>query len=114
MSGISSPTRRELLAATAAVGAINMLPGTLHAAAGGNSIRPFTVSFPAGEIDRASPAHRRHALARAANWYPTQLLGGSGQPRRRKAKHKVCNSARCRNSSSTGERSTIGASARRI
>ena len=46
-----SPTRRELLAATAAAGAISMLPGTLHAAAGGDAIRPFTVSFPQEEID---------------------------------------------------------------
>ena len=50
MSAISlSPTRRELLAATAAIGAINMLPGALHAATGGDSIRPFTISFPAEE-----------------------------------------------------------------
>jgi pimeloyl-ACP methyl ester carboxylesterase len=46
-----SPTRRELLAATAAAGAIGMLPGTLHAAAGGDAIRPFSVSFPQQEID---------------------------------------------------------------
>jgi pimeloyl-ACP methyl ester carboxylesterase len=45
-----SPTRRELLAATAAAGAISMIPGTLHAAAGGDSIRPFTISIPEGEI----------------------------------------------------------------
>ena len=51
MSEISlSPTRRELLAATAAAGAISLLPGTLRAAAGGDAIRPFTVSFPQEEI----------------------------------------------------------------
>ena len=51
MSAISlSPTRRELLAATAAAGAISLLPGTLRAAAGDNSIRPFTVSFPQEEL----------------------------------------------------------------
>ena len=51
MSGISlSPTRRELLAATAAAGAISLLPGTLLAAAGDQSIRPFTVSFPKEEL----------------------------------------------------------------
>jgi pimeloyl-ACP methyl ester carboxylesterase len=51
MSGLSlSPTRRELLAATAAAGAISMLPGTPSAAAATDSIRPFTVSFPQDEI----------------------------------------------------------------
>src|SRR4051812_46745422 len=50
-TALLSPTRRELLAATAAGGAISMLPRTLHAAAGGDAIRPFTVSFPQEEID---------------------------------------------------------------
>ena len=64
MSAISlSPTRRELLAATAAAGAFSMLPGTLRAAAEDVSIRPFSVNFPAGEDHRASPTHRRHAMA---------------------------------------------------
>jgi pimeloyl-ACP methyl ester carboxylesterase len=40
-----SPTRREFLAATAAAGALSLLPGTLRAAAG-EAIRPFTISFP--------------------------------------------------------------------
>ncbi len=52
MSAISlSSTRRELLAATAAAGAISMLPGTLRAAAGGDAIRPFTVQVPQAELD---------------------------------------------------------------
>ena len=50
MSGIASPTRRELLAATAAAGVIGTLPGTLYAAASGEAIRPFTFSFPQEEI----------------------------------------------------------------
>ena len=51
MSEISlSPTRREVLAATAAAGAISLLPGTLRAAAASDEIRPFTVSFPQEEI----------------------------------------------------------------
>ena len=58
-----SPTRRELLAATAAAGALSLLPQTLRAA-GGDSIRPFSVNIPQDEIDRASPAHRGDALAR--------------------------------------------------
>ena len=45
-----SPARRELLAATAAAGAVSMLPGTLRAAAGGDAIRPFTVNVPQEEI----------------------------------------------------------------
>jgi pimeloyl-ACP methyl ester carboxylesterase len=46
-----SPTRRELLAVSAAAGVISTLPGTLLAAAGNDSIRPFKVGFPQGEID---------------------------------------------------------------
>ena len=47
MSGISmSPTRRELLAASAAAGAISMLPETLRASTAGDSIQPFSVNFP--------------------------------------------------------------------
>src|SRR5262249_41586109 len=45
-----SPTRRDLLAATAAAGAIGVLPGTLRSAAAGDAIRPFTVSIPQEEI----------------------------------------------------------------
>lgn len=45
-------TRRELLAVTAAAGAINMLPGTLRdAAAAGEEIRPFSVNFPGSHLD---------------------------------------------------------------
>jgi pimeloyl-ACP methyl ester carboxylesterase len=52
MSSVSlSPTRRELLAATAAAGAIGMLPGTLHAAAAGDPIRPFAINIAQEEID---------------------------------------------------------------
>jgi pimeloyl-ACP methyl ester carboxylesterase len=51
MSAISlKPTRRELLAATSAVVALSLLPGTLRAAAGEDSIRPFTVNIPEEEI----------------------------------------------------------------
>ena len=51
MSAISlSPTRRELLAATAAAGALSLLPRSLRAAAGDESIRPFTVNFPEEEL----------------------------------------------------------------
>ena len=51
MSALSlSPTRRELLAATAAAAAISLLPGALRAAGAGDSIRPFTVNIPQEEI----------------------------------------------------------------
>src|SRR5262249_28861982 len=45
-----SPTRRELFAGTAAAGTISMLPRTLLAAAGGDSIHPFTVNIPQEDI----------------------------------------------------------------
>ena len=52
MSALSlSPTRRELLAATAAAAAISMVPRTLRAAAGGDAIRPFSVNIPQEDID---------------------------------------------------------------
>jgi pimeloyl-ACP methyl ester carboxylesterase len=44
------PTRRELLAVTAAAGAISMLPGTLQASTVSDEIRPFTGSTPQEEI----------------------------------------------------------------
>ena len=51
MSGISmSPTRRELLAASAAAGAISMLPETLRASTTGDSIQPFSVNFPQDDL----------------------------------------------------------------
>jgi pimeloyl-ACP methyl ester carboxylesterase len=45
-----SPTRRELLAASAAAGALTLVPSALRAAAGDASIRPFSVSVPQEEI----------------------------------------------------------------
>jgi pimeloyl-ACP methyl ester carboxylesterase len=45
------PTRRELLVATVAVGAISMLPGTLKASTGSEEIRPFTGTTPQEELD---------------------------------------------------------------
>jgi len=51
MSAKLSPTRREILATTAAAGAISMLPGTLMAAAEDSSIHPFTYHAPQAELD---------------------------------------------------------------
>ncbi|MDW6024284.1 epoxide hydrolase [Mesorhizobium sp. BAC0120] len=46
-----SPTRRELLVATAAVGVVGMLSGTQSIAAGSDQMRPFSVSFPQSDLD---------------------------------------------------------------
>jgi pimeloyl-ACP methyl ester carboxylesterase len=56
-----SPTRRELLAVTAAAGAVSMLPGALEASTGDDSVRPFTVNIPQEELDEL---HRRIAAVR--------------------------------------------------
>lgn len=44
-------TRRELLAAATATGALSLLPQTRRAAAGSDAIHPFLVNTPQGEID---------------------------------------------------------------
>ncbi|EJZ17530.1 epoxide hydrolase, partial [Rhizobium sp. Pop5] len=46
-----SPTRRELLAATAAAGAVSLVAGVPGAWANGEEIRPFSVSFPQDQLD---------------------------------------------------------------
>ena len=61
-----TPTRRELLAASAAAGAISMLPRN----ASGSRTEfhpPFSVNIPRGGARRPSPAHRRDALARTGD-----------------------------------------------
>ena len=45
-----TPTRRDLLAAAAAAGAIGLLPGAVLTAGADDSIRPFTVNIPQEEI----------------------------------------------------------------
>ena len=42
----SSPTRRDLLALSAAAGAASLLPASVGAAAGGDAIRPFSINVP--------------------------------------------------------------------
>jgi pimeloyl-ACP methyl ester carboxylesterase len=74
MSALSlSPTRRELLAATAAAAAVSLLPGTLRAAAGGDAIRPFTVSFPQEELDEL----RRRV--KATRWPEQEIVPDDSQ-----------------------------------
>lgn len=45
------PTRRELLAATAAAAALSVLPRSARAASGDDTIRPFTCAIPQNEVD---------------------------------------------------------------
>ena len=45
-----SPTRRDFLATTAAVGAISFLPGQFAAAGDGKSIRPFRINVPEEQL----------------------------------------------------------------
>lgn len=54
-----SLTRREILVATAAAGAVGLLPGTLNAAATSGSIRPFRIDIP----EEALADLRRRVLA---------------------------------------------------
>lgn len=52
MSAISlQPTRRELLATTAAAAALSLFPATLRVASADETIRPFSVSFPQEQLD---------------------------------------------------------------
>lgn len=46
-----SPTRRELLAVTAATAALSILPKPVRAATGGDAIRPFSCAIPQKEVD---------------------------------------------------------------
>lgn len=68
-----SPTRRELLAATAAAGAVSMLIGAQRAAASGESIRPFTVNIPQKEVTEL-----RQRIA-AARWPERETVTDSSQ-----------------------------------
>jgi pimeloyl-ACP methyl ester carboxylesterase len=45
------PTRRQLLAGTAAILAVSTLPAVLHTAMADAAIRPFTVNIPQAELD---------------------------------------------------------------
>jgi hypothetical protein len=61
MSAPSSPTRSDVLTATAAVAAASLLPTALRAETMDDRIRPFRVGD--RRAARRSPAHRRHAMA---------------------------------------------------
>jgi len=68
-----SPTRRELLAASAAAGALTLIPSALRAAAGDASIRPFSVSVPQEEI-----AELRRRIA-ATRWSDPETVNDRSQ-----------------------------------
>jgi pimeloyl-ACP methyl ester carboxylesterase len=46
----TSPTRRDLIATSAAVGAVSLLPAHFAAATEGNAIRPFRINVPEAEL----------------------------------------------------------------
>ena len=69
----SSLTRRDFVATLAAAGAISLLPGTLHAAAGGDAIRPFSVNVP----DEAIVDLRRRLAA--TRWPEREIVADQSQ-----------------------------------
>jgi len=69
----SSLTRRDFVATLAAAGAISMLPGTLHAAASSDSIRPFSVTVPEEAI-----VDLRRRLA-ATRWPEREIVTDQSQ-----------------------------------
>ena len=68
-----SPTRRELLAATAAAGTVSMFLGAQRAAASEDLIRPFTVNIPQEEV-----AELRRRIA-ATRWPERETVTDSSQ-----------------------------------
>ncbi|MGO7374248.1 epoxide hydrolase N-terminal domain-containing protein, partial [Rhizobium ruizarguesonis] len=50
-TSLSTPTRLELLATTAAAGAMSMLAGTRSAEANCDGVSPFSVNFPEDQLD---------------------------------------------------------------
>ncbi len=68
-----APTRRELLAATAATAALSLLPGRLRAAAPEDAIRPFKAAIPQKDVDEL----RRRV--RAARWPGMETVGDRSQ-----------------------------------
>ena len=74
MSAISSsPTRRSLLATSAAAGALGLLPAHLAAAVDGNAIRPFRVNVPEADL---VDLHRR---VKATRWPSKETVTDQSQ-----------------------------------
>ena len=60
----TSPTRRDVLATTMAVGALSLLSQQMPEAAEANgAIRPFRINVPEDKARRPPPADRRDAMA---------------------------------------------------
>lgn len=69
----TAPTRRDVLAASVAAGAISLLPVHVASAAADHSIRPFTVKVPQAVVD---DLRRRIAATR---WPTKELVGDRSQ-----------------------------------
>src|SRR5271166_5429774 len=69
----TSPTRRALLAASAATVAVSLLPGNLAAAADGNAVRPFKVNVP-----EDAPVDLRQRIA-ATRWPEQETVADQSQ-----------------------------------
>ncbi|MBB4110848.1 pimeloyl-ACP methyl ester carboxylesterase [Rhizobium sp. BK226] len=84
-TSLSTPTRRELLAATAAAGAMSMLAGTRSAEADGDGLSPFNVNFPEEALD---DLRRRVAATR---WPDKETVTGDTQGVRLATIQKLAN-----------------------
>jgi len=84
-TSLSTPTRRELLAATAAAGAMSMLAGTRSAEANGDGLSPFNVNFPEEALD---DLRRRVAATR---WPDKETVTGDTQGVRLATIQKLAN-----------------------
>jgi hypothetical protein len=63
----TSATRRDLIAISAAAGAVSLLTTPSAVPAEDNAIRPFRINIPEGGACRIAQAHRRDNLARTGN-----------------------------------------------
>ena len=68
-----SPTRRELLAATAATAAVSVLPRRAQSATGGDAVRSFKCAIPQHEVDEL----RRRV--RATRWPGKETVSDRSQ-----------------------------------
>ena len=68
-----SPARRHVLAASVAVGAMGLIPGSVFAAAGDSKIRPFKVNVPEADL-----ADLRRRIA-ATRWPGKETVADESQ-----------------------------------
>src|SRR5215218_5981320 len=95
----TSPTRRDVLATSAAAGALGLIVEQMPAAAqGNNAIRPFKIN-----VSEDALANLRRRIA-ATQWPEKETVDDN--PR-------ACSSRPFRSSRGIGRRTTIGASAKR-